>query len=103
MNHASKVFFYKPIIQIDGTWLYRKYKGMLLIEVAHDGNNNILPITYTLVEGDTVGGWIFFLKKLRLHVAPHPNLCLISYRQPSIESAYKNLDNGRQDPPFMHV
>ena len=42
----------KPIIQIDGTWLYGKYKGMLLMAVAQDNNNNIFPISFALVEGE---------------------------------------------------
>ena len=45
----------KPIIQINGTWLYGKYKGMLLMAVAQDGNNNIFPIAFALVEGETGG------------------------------------------------
>lgn len=72
-------------------------------EVAQDGNNNIFPITITLVEGEIVGGWSFFLKTLWLHVIPQPNLCLILDRQTSIESAYKNFDNRWQDPPSTHV
>ena len=31
----------KPILQIDGTWLYGKYKETLLMAVAQDGNSNI--------------------------------------------------------------
>ncbi|CAK8575341.1 unnamed protein product [Lathyrus sativus] len=43
----------KPIVQIDGTWLYENYKGTLLMAVAHDRNGNIFPIAFTLVEGET--------------------------------------------------
>ena len=32
----------KPIVQVDGTWLYGKYKGTLLVAVAQDDNNKIL-------------------------------------------------------------
>lgn len=71
--------------------------------VAQDDNNNIFPITFALVEGETVGGWSFFLKNIWLHVAPQPKLCFILDTHPSIESAYKNLDNGWKDPPSMHV
>ncbi|KAI5405810.1 hypothetical protein KIW84_052539 [Lathyrus oleraceus] len=56
--------FYKPIIQIDGTWLYGKYKGTLLMVVAQDGNNNIFSIAFALVEGETAEGWGFFLRNL---------------------------------------
>ncbi|XP_057761939.1 uncharacterized protein LOC130982095 [Arachis stenosperma] len=34
----------KPLVQIDGTHLYGKYKGALLVAVAQDGNQNIVPI-----------------------------------------------------------
>ncbi|CAK8574079.1 unnamed protein product [Lathyrus sativus] len=46
----------KPIVQIDGTWLYGKYKGTLLMVVAQDGNGNIFPIAFALVEGETKDG-----------------------------------------------
>lgn len=67
--------FCKPVIQIDGTWLYDKYKGTLLMAVAQDGNNNIFLIAFALVEGETTAGWSFFLKNLRTHVAPQVGLC----------------------------
>lgn len=52
--------FWKPIIQIDGTWLDGKYKGTLLMVVAQDGNGNVFPIAFGLVEGETTAAWIFF-------------------------------------------
>jgi hypothetical protein len=73
------------------------------MEVAQDGNNNIFSIAFSLVEQETAEGWSFFLRNLRLHVAPQPNLCLISDRHPSIISAYNNIDNGWQNPPSTHV
>src|SRR3954467_6339649 len=95
--------FCKPIIQIDGTWLYGKYKGTLLMAVAQDGNSNIFPIAFALVEGETPAAWGFFLKNLRARVAPQPNLCLISDRHASIDSAYNNPENGWHNPPSKHV
>ncbi|CAK8561297.1 unnamed protein product [Lathyrus sativus] len=95
--------FCKPVIQVDGTWLYGKYKGTLLIAVAQDGNNNIFPVAFALVEGETGETWSFFLRNLRTHVAPQPNLCLISDIHASIVSAYNNPANGWHNPPFVHV
>ena len=43
-------------MQIDGTWLYGRYKEMLLIEVAQDGANNIFPLAFGIVEGETTDG-----------------------------------------------
>ena len=52
--------FCKPIVQIDGTFLYGKYQGTLLLAVAQDGNRNIIPIAFTIVEGETKEVWSFF-------------------------------------------
>ena len=54
----------------DVTVKYGKYKGTLLMAVAQDGNNNIFPVAFALVEGETGGAWRVFLKNLRTHVAP---------------------------------
>ncbi|XP_050918592.1 uncharacterized protein LOC127136029 [Lathyrus oleraceus] len=95
--------FCKPVVQVDGTWLYGKYRGTLLMVVAQDGNRNIFPITFALVEGETGEAWSFFLRNLRMHVTSQPNLCLISDRHESIKSSYNNPDNGWQHPPSSHV
>ncbi|XP_058754623.1 uncharacterized protein LOC131627784 [Vicia villosa] len=71
--------------------------------VAKDGNTNIFPVAFALVEGETAGGWGFFLKNLCSHVALQPGLCLISDRHASIESAYNNPANGWQNPHSTHV
>ena len=71
--------------------------------VAQDGNNNIFPVVFAIVEGETADGWGFFLKNLRIHVAPQPDLCLISDGHASIESAYNNPENGWHNPPSFHV
>nr|XP_025673285.1 uncharacterized protein LOC112772527 [Arachis hypogaea] len=42
----------KPLVSIDGTHLYGKYGGTLLLAIAQDGNSNILPIAFALVEGE---------------------------------------------------
>ena len=76
-------------MQIDGTWLYGRYKGMLLIAIAQDGANNIFPLSFVIVEGETTDGWHIFLKNLRTHVTPQHGICLISDRHESIKSAYR--------------
>ncbi|XP_061356980.1 uncharacterized protein LOC133301373 [Gastrolobium bilobum] len=41
----------KSVIHVDGTHKYNKYKGTLLIVTAQDGNNEVLPIAFAVVEG----------------------------------------------------
>ncbi|XP_058772701.1 uncharacterized protein LOC131646752 [Vicia villosa] len=93
----------KPIVQVGGTWLYGRYRGTLLMDVAQDGNGNIFPIAFAIVEGETKDAWSFFLRNLRNHVTPQPNLCLISDIHPSIKSSYDDPANGWQNPPSSHV
>lgn len=77
----------KTIPQIDGTRIYGKYKGTLLMVVAQDDNSNIFLVAFALVEGETIGGWSCFLKNLKAHVAPQPKLYLISDNHAFIKSA----------------
>lgn len=58
-------------MQVDGTWLYDKYMGTILLMVmAQDGNYNIFRITLTLVGNDTKDVSWFLLNNLRTHVTP---------------------------------
>ncbi|XP_057719159.1 uncharacterized protein LOC130933546 [Arachis stenosperma] len=51
------LWHYKPLVSIDGTHLYGKYGGTLLLAIAHDGNSNILPIAFALVERENAESW----------------------------------------------
>ncbi|XP_057747909.1 uncharacterized protein LOC130967104 [Arachis stenosperma] len=64
----------KPLVSIDGTHLYGKYGGTLLIAIAQDGNSNILPVA--------------------LHVTPQPGLLVISDRHNGIKAALEAPDGG---------
>ncbi|XP_057730417.1 uncharacterized protein LOC130945728 [Arachis stenosperma] len=88
----------KPIVQVDGTHLYGKYKGCLLVAVSQDGNNNIVPIAFAIVEGETFEAWHFFLSNLRQHVVTRDGVGLISDRHESINAAVER-SNGAWSPP----
>ncbi|XP_015950062.1 uncharacterized protein LOC107474928 [Arachis duranensis] len=55
----------KPLVSVDGTHMYGKYTGTFLIGIAQDGNNNILPIAFALVERENTDAWYLFLTNLR--------------------------------------
>ncbi|XP_039118838.1 uncharacterized protein LOC120254943, partial [Dioscorea cayenensis subsp. rotundata] len=91
----------KPVVQIDGTHLYGKYKGTLLMAIAQDGNKNILPIAFAIVEGETLDAWRFFLEHLRADVTPQEGICFISDRHQAIKGAFRAI--GRQmSPPYAY-
>ncbi|KAH1065678.1 hypothetical protein J1N35_030665 [Gossypium stocksii] len=55
----------KPFVQVDETWLYSKYTHILLIAIAQDGNRNVLPIAFAIVDKENMESWEFFLTNLR--------------------------------------
>jgi len=42
--------FLKPIVQVDGTFRIGKYCEKLLTAIAQDGNQNIFPLGFAIIE-----------------------------------------------------
>lgn len=47
----------RPVISIDGTHLYGKCNGKMMIEVGVDGNNQILLLAFAIVENESYSIW----------------------------------------------
>ncbi|XP_025653258.1 uncharacterized protein [Arachis hypogaea] len=88
----------KPLVSIDGTHLYGKYGGTLLLAIAQDGNSNILPVAFALVEGENAESWSYFISNLRRHVTPQQGILVISDRHNGIKTALESPDSGWQPP-----
>ncbi|XP_072079935.1 uncharacterized protein [Arachis hypogaea] len=88
----------KPLVQVDGTHLYEKYKSALLVAVAYDGNQNIVLIAFAIVQGETADAWEFFLTNLRRYVITIDGVGIISNRHSSIDAAIAR-SNGAWSPP----
>ena len=41
-----------PVLSIDGTHLYGKYKGTLLIVMGCEGNNKLFPLAFAITKGE---------------------------------------------------
>ncbi|XP_025616592.1 uncharacterized protein [Arachis hypogaea] len=83
---------------VDGTHLYEKYKGALLVAVAQDENQNIVPIAFAIVEGEIADTWEFFLTNLRRYVVTIDGVRIISDHHTSIDAAIA-CSNGAWSPP----
>ncbi|VFQ79306.1 unnamed protein product [Cuscuta campestris] len=59
--------FCLPLVTVDGTHLYGKYKGHLLLAVEMNGNRELFPIAYAVVDGETCESWAWFLR-LRVQI-----------------------------------
>ncbi|XP_052726016.1 uncharacterized protein LOC128194445 [Vigna angularis] len=54
----------KPIIHLDGYFLKGKYGGELLTAVGRDGNDQMVPLAYVVVEVENKETWTWFLEWL---------------------------------------
>ncbi|KAL5172594.1 hypothetical protein HKD37_16G045314 [Glycine soja] len=103
-GQCKEAFKYcKPIIQVDGTHLYDKYRGTLLMATSQDENGGVLPLAFTVVEGETLTVWSWFLAHLREHVTDKNGICLLSDRHASIKFVVANEALGWQPPHGYHV
>ncbi|XP_061358030.1 uncharacterized protein LOC133302288 [Gastrolobium bilobum] len=83
-------------------FLPRWCEYMLRFSPAQDGNDECLPISFAIVEGETLDAWNYFLVNIRAHVTDISNICLISDRHRSIISVVENNPNW-QPPNAYHV
>ena len=84
----------KPIVQVDDTFLTGKYPDTLLIVITQDRDQNMFPLAFAIVEGETKEAWMWFLHYLRTYVTPQPNLCNISYRWRALLAALQSEQLG---------
>ncbi|KAL0534971.1 hypothetical protein IC582_029277 [Cucumis melo] len=57
----------RPVIVMDGTFLKNKYRGQLIVAVCLDGNNQIYPLAFGVVDRETDDSIQWFLEKLKEH------------------------------------
>nr|KAJ0223739.1 hypothetical protein LSAT_V11C200088090 [Lactuca sativa] len=78
----------RPMINIDGTHLYGKYKGTMMIAMGVDGNNQILPLAFAIKENKAYDSWNWFLSYIKIHVVKErEGICLVSDRHLGILKA----------------
>ncbi|KAL0015294.1 hypothetical protein SO802_002363 [Lithocarpus litseifolius] len=92
----------KSVISIDGTHLYGKYQGKLLVAMATDANNKVFRLAFAVVDCESGSSWSWFLKCLRDtigHVIPDEGICIISDRHLGIKNAIANWPRGDDGQP----
>ncbi|KAK4406404.1 hypothetical protein Sango_0646900 [Sesamum angolense] len=81
---------------VDGTHLYTKYKYKLLIAADMDGNQQVVPLAFAVVDEETYPFWKWFLQQLSRHVIRgRRRMCLISNRHGGLIKAV------REGPDFV--
>jgi hypothetical protein len=47
----------RPIVSVDAAFLTGKYKGTLMVAIGMTAKNQLLPLAFTLVEGENNESW----------------------------------------------
>ncbi len=82
----------RPLITIDGTHLYGKYKHVVLIAMGVDAEDQIFPLAFAIVESENGSSWPWFMDCIGRRVTQRPGLCVISDRHAGIMKAMEELD-----------
>ncbi|XP_048605475.1 uncharacterized protein LOC106355220 [Brassica napus] len=83
-------FMHKGVV-VDGTFLNGKYKGTLLTALAQDGNFQIFPIAFAVVDTENDDSWHWFFTQLKLLIPDDEGLAIISDMHSSIGKAIRNV------------
>ncbi|XP_021829946.1 uncharacterized protein LOC110770169 [Prunus avium] len=86
------------------THLKSKYKNVMFIANAFDGNRNIYPLTFGIGDLETDALWHYFFTKLHEAIGVCPNLVIISDRNVSIENVWnKVFPTAQHGIYFYHI
>ncbi|XP_074303996.1 uncharacterized protein LOC141638481 [Silene latifolia] len=93
---ACKVGFLagcRPLIGVDGCHLKGPYPGMSLVAVSMDGNKNIYPVAWAVVEVENTQTWTWFLSLLMedIEKVDGEGLTIMSDRQKGLLEAFNTV------------
>lgn len=83
--------YMRKVVVVDGTHLKGKYAGCLLTASAQDGNYQIYPLAFAIVDSENDMSWEWFFKQLSSFVANEQGLVVVSDRHPSIFKALSKV------------
>ncbi|CAJ2671965.1 unnamed protein product [Trifolium pratense] len=94
---ASKTAFVtccRPLIGLDGCFLKGLYGGQLLTAVGKDGNNQMFPIAFAIVEAENKDSWSWFVQLLLedLNKIQSRRWSFISDQQKGLVDTLKGID-----------
>ncbi|XP_070057122.1 protein FAR1-RELATED SEQUENCE 4-like [Nicotiana tomentosiformis] len=74
----------RPVIAVDATFLKSKYRGVLMISVSKDANNQIFPLAFGIAESENNNSYEWYFSELRNAIGSRDNLIFLSDRHQSI-------------------
>ena len=65
-----------------------------MIAMGCDGNNQLFPLTFAIIEGENIDSWGWFLPCIRNRVTQRTGICVISDKHPGIMAAISDPHLG---------
>ncbi|XP_060187697.1 PKS-NRPS hybrid synthetase cheA-like [Lycium barbarum] len=81
----------RPVVMVDATFLKSKYRGVLMIAVAKDGNNSIFPLAFGIADSENNESYRWFFRHVKKVFGTRKDLLILSDRHSSIATAIKEL------------
>ncbi|XP_054816842.1 uncharacterized protein LOC129316438 [Prosopis cineraria] len=93
----------RHILYIDGCFLSYPYKGTLLATSAYDTDNDLFPLAYAIVSGETFEDWSWFLRNVE-DITRSVEIILVFDRHNAIIRAMQAIFGGeRHAYCYCHV
>ncbi|KFK40955.1 hypothetical protein AALP_AA2G066100 [Arabis alpina] len=83
--------YMRRVILLDGTHLHGRYGGCMLTASAQDGNYQIFPLAYAIVDSENDKSWEWFFSCLSKVISDSRDLVFISDRHISIYSGLQKV------------
>ncbi|XP_019236299.1 PREDICTED: protein FAR1-RELATED SEQUENCE 2-like [Nicotiana attenuata] len=81
----------RPLIAVDGTFLKNKFRGVLLVAVTKDANNQIFPIAFGVVDKENNESYEWYFRELRKVIGIRNDLMFLSDRHKAIANGIANF------------
>ncbi|KAL0710612.1 hypothetical protein Bca4012_017590 [Brassica carinata] len=81
----------RRVLVVDGTHLSGKFKGVLLTASGQDGNFQVFPLAYAVVDAEDTEAWTWFLQKVERILADSSDVSIISDRATCIATAVSRV------------
>ncbi|XP_022157605.1 protein FAR1-RELATED SEQUENCE 4-like [Momordica charantia] len=81
----------RPVLVVDGAHLKGKFRGVLLTAFGSNANNQIYPVAFAIVDGETVASWVWFMTQLKGALGVVNNLVFVSDRHQTICKAIDKI------------
>uniref|UniRef100_A0A1J3IHA9 Transposase MuDR plant domain-containing protein n=1 Tax=Noccaea caerulescens TaxID=107243 RepID=A0A1J3IHA9_NOCCA len=101
---VSGIQFMRRVLVIDGAHLRERYAGCILTASAQDGNFQIYPLAFAIVDSENDKAWEWFFENLQSIVPDDESLTFVSDRHSSIYAGlYKVYPKANHGACIVHL